>query len=196
MTESIRSATGTLRALAGALLLALSWGASQALAQAGTADDSLLQQREDRLDPWNQPAGNLPRWDLQSSPPPLQPRAKRHLEFIQAGVPVEYRSLRSPYPQTPKVIEDGGHLYRGNCAACHGPDGRGDGDAGLDLVPSPALLVRLMDVQGSVDEYLLWSIAEGGKPFGTAMPAYRSQLTEDQIWQIVAYMRAGFPQQN
>jgi mono/diheme cytochrome c family protein len=194
MTESIRAGTGTLRALVGILLLALSCGASQALAQAGAADDSLLQQREDRLDPWNQPASNLPRWDLQSSPPPLQPRAKRHLEFIQAGVPVEYRSLRSPYPQAPKVIEDGGDLYRSNCAGCHGTDGRGDGNAGLDLVPSPALLARLMDVQGSVDEYLLWSIAEGGQPFGTAMPAYKDRLTEDQIWQIVAYMRAGFPQ--
>ncbi|MGF1595183.1 MAG: c-type cytochrome [Kiloniellaceae bacterium] len=196
MTDSIRSGIGTLRALAGAFLLALSCGASQAMAQTGTADDSLLQQREDRLDPWNQPADNLPRWDLQSSPPPLLPRAKRHLEFIQAGVPVEYRSLRSPYPQTPKVIEDGGDLYRRNCAACHGTDGRGDGDAGLDLVPSPALLARLMDIQGSVDEYLLWSIAEGGQPFGTAMPSYKDRLTEDQIWQIVAYMRAGFPQQN
>ena len=73
---------------------------------------------------------------------------------------------------------------------------RRDGDAGLDLVPSPALLARLMDVQGTVDEYLLWTISEGGAPFGTAMPAFKNRLTEDQIWQIVAYLRAGFPQEN
>jgi mono/diheme cytochrome c family protein len=44
-----------------------------------------------------------------------------------------------------------------------------------------------------VDEYLLWTIAEGGVQFGTGMPAYREVLTERQIWWIVTYMRAGFP---
>jgi mono/diheme cytochrome c family protein len=138
----------------------------------------------------------VPGWDLQNSPPPLQPRARRHLEFIQAGVPLEYRSVRNPYPQVGKAITGGGTLYGAHCKACHGAAGRGDGDGGLDLVPSPALLSRLMDVQGSVDEYLLWTIAEGGLPFGTAMPAFKDRLNEDQVWQIVAYMRAGFPQEN
>ena len=34
---------------------------------------------------------------------------------------------------------------------------------------------------------------EGGDPFGTEMPAFKDRLTEEQIWQIIAYMRAGFP---
>jgi mono/diheme cytochrome c family protein len=45
----------------------------------------------------------------------------------------------------------------------------------------------------SVDEYLLWSISEGGKDFDTRMPAFRITLSRDDIWKIVAYMRAGFP---
>jgi hypothetical protein len=45
----------------------------------------------------------------------------------------------------------------------------------------------------TVDEYLLWAIAEGGRPFGTAMPAFKDALTREQIWQIITYMRAGFP---
>jgi len=199
MTAATRDVTGRLPPAAAALLLMLLWltQLAPAFAQAGAAaDDSLQRQRGDRLDPWNQPAERLPSWDLQNSPPPLQPRAKRHLEFIQAGVPLEYRSVRNPYPQVGKAITGGGALYRANCVACHGPRGRGDGDAGLDLVPSPALLSRLMDVQGSVDEYLLWTIAEGGLPFSTAMPAFKDRLSEDHIWQIVAYLRAGFPQEN
>ncbi|MGF1631732.1 MAG: c-type cytochrome [Kiloniellaceae bacterium] len=199
MTAATRDATERLPLTAGALLLMLLWltPLAPAFAQTGApADDSLRQQRGDRLDPWNQPADRLPSWDLQNSPPPLQPRAERHLEFIQAGVPLEYRSVRNPYPQVGKAITGGGALYGANCAACHGTAGRGDGDAGLDLMPSPALLSRLMDVQGSVDEYLLWTIAEGGLPFATAMPAFKDRLSEDQIWQIVAYMRAGFPTLN
>jgi mono/diheme cytochrome c family protein len=47
--------------------------------------------------------------------------------------------------------------------------------------------------QRSVDEYLLWTISDGGAQFGTEMPAYKEILTDNQIWQIVTYMRAGFP---
>jgi mono/diheme cytochrome c family protein len=43
------------------------------------------------------------------------------------------------------------------------------------------------------DEYLLWTVSEGGKAFETAMPAFKDSLSEDQIWSIIAYMRAGFP---
>ena len=43
------------------------------------------------------------------------------------------------------------------------------------------------------DEYLLWAISEGGAPFGTDMPAFKDALSQDEIWQIIAYMRAGFP---
>ncbi|GLO76368.1 hypothetical protein MACH18_34480 [Phaeobacter italicus] len=45
----------------------------------------------------------------------------------------------------------------------------------------------------SGDEYLLWAISEGGQRFGTEMPAFREALTEEEIWKIIAYMRAGFP---
>jgi mono/diheme cytochrome c family protein len=63
----------------------------------------------------------------------------------------------------------------------------------LALYPSPALLAHLIRMPDTVDEYLLWAISDGGKPFGTKMPAFKDALTEEQIWQIVTYMRAGFP---
>ncbi len=185
-----------LRAVLGAIavtaLLAVA-DAPAALAQGGAGNP------EDRLtiipglDPWNVEIERLPQWDLENSPPKLEDRAARHREFIQAGVPLEYRSRRSPFPASPGIIAAGGAVYQANCADCHGAKGRGDGDAGLDLLPSPALLGQLMDRQGAVDEYLLWSIAEGGGAFGTAMPAYKETLQEDDIWRVVAYMRAGFP---
>ena len=145
------------------------------------------------MDLWEGDPDALQPWDLEKSPPPLVPRAKRHREYLQAGVPLEYRAHRSPFPAAGAVILDGGRLYAQHCAKCHGSAGLGGGDAGLDLTPSPALLARLMDVQGAVDEYLLWSIAEGGGAFGTDMPAFKNKLSETEIWQIVAYMRAGFP---
>lgn len=190
--------TGKLPLLLGALMLGISCLAvslPQAEAQQVAQTDD-VEKRNPGLDPWNVQIRKGPQWDPKKAPPAVQMRAKRHLEYLQAGVPLEYRSQRSPYPNVPKAIDAGRVVYESNCVACHGARGRGDGDAGVDLLPSPALLSELMDQQGKVDEYLLWSVSEGGAQFGTAMPAFKSRLTENQIWQAIAYMRAGFPPAN
>ena len=95
--------------------------------------------------------------------------------------------------KTPDTVREGGALYAKNCAACHDASGMGHGEAGLALYPSPALLAHLIRMPGTVDEYLLWAISDGGKPFGTKMPAFKDVLAEEQIGQIIIYMRAGFP---
>ena len=87
----------------------------------------------------------------------------------------------------------GEELYTDNCASCHGAQGLGDGQAGRSLEPSPALLRQFVQMPMSGDEYLLWTISEGGERFGTDMPAFEDKLGEEDIWKIIAYMRAGFP---
>lgn len=144
-------------------------------------------------DIWAEERRPVPQWGDEAAAPDYLSRAERHREFMQAGVPVEYRNRTSPYPATTAVIREGGRLYSVHCAACHGATGLGDGKASRDLTPPPALLAYLIDRPRSVDEYLLWSISEGGAQFGTEMPAFKDKLTERQIWQIVVYMRAGFP---
>jgi mono/diheme cytochrome c family protein len=49
-----------------------------------------------------------------------------------------------------------------------------------------------MDQPIAIDSYLLWTISEGGVAFGTKMPAFKNALSKQQIWQVVAYLRAGF----
>ena len=123
----------------------------------------------------------------------LRWRMTRHEAFIRDGVPAAYAGARNPTTRTDDAISEGGALYARECAACHDAAGMGDGDAGNALYPSPALLAHLLRMPQAVDEYLLWAISEGGDPFGTAMPAFKDSLTRDQIWQIITYMRAGFP---
>ena len=159
----------------------------------GMAANELQQELVPGLDLWSQKRKAAPYWESKESTPDLLSRAARHREFMEVGVPVEYRSHASPYPSATMVIQGGGRLYKSYCAACHGAKGLGDGDAGRDLTPSPALLAYMIERRRAVDEYLLWTISEGGKQFGTGMLAFKDTLTDREIWQIVAYMRAGFP---
>ena len=133
-------------------------------------------------------------WNPEILTPMHTQRTERHKTFIQRGVPVEYLNQSSPYPKAGSVIKEGGKVYAKHCVACHGPRGMGDGEAGKDLAPSPALLAYLEKEPQTADSYLLWTITEGGKPFGTEMPAFKDLLSEREIWQVVIYMRAGFPE--
>lgn len=120
-------------------------------------------------------------------------RKERHQIYIDQGVPKAYRDASNPLARIPSVLEAGHELYVENCASCHDAGGQGRGEAGLSLFPPPALLIHLIRLPSRVDEYLIWSIAEGGEPFASGMPAFKDTLDTEQIWQIVTYMRAGFP---
>jgi mono/diheme cytochrome c family protein len=132
-------------------------------------------------------------WRSEQMDQSLRLRLNRHETFLKEGVPAAYRGAQNALAKTPDVVGAGRELYMAKCAPCHGPAGMGRGDAGLALYPSPALLADLVRMPQSVDEYLLWAISEGGAPFGTKMPAFKDALTQDQIWQIITFMRAGFP---
>jgi mono/diheme cytochrome c family protein len=123
-------------------------------------------------------------------------RLVRHRTYMIEGVPEDYQGVASPIGGSDQAILAGAALYATHCAACHGDKGRGGGDAGLTLKPSPALKTYISRRPWAADEYLLWSVAEGGVEFGSTMPAFRDQLTRREIWEIIAYMRAGFPKKD
>jgi len=162
-------------------------------ASPGKAGDESASDLSHELDLWSQERIADYSWDSIAATPNLNSRAKRHREFVAGGIPLEYRSRWNPYPATTKFIRDGGNLYKSHCAACHGATGLGDGEAGRDLTPSPAFLEYMVKRPRAVDEYLLWTISDGGSQFDTKMPAFKDALSDNQIWQIVVYMRAGFP---
>jgi mono/diheme cytochrome c family protein len=144
-------------------------------------------------DMWNPGWMQRPMWDPGHMGPMQQQRMLRHWTFMHQGVPAEYRGQTSTVAPTETTVREGAALYVENCASCHGATGLGDGEAGRALNPSPALLAYMINMPMAVDEYLLWTISEGGKPLGTDMPAFKDSLTKEQIWKIIAFMRAGFP---
>lgn len=145
---------------------------------------------DDRWDPeWTQ----REMWGPGMMTPGQRQRMTRHWTFMHSNIPQEYLNVKNPFAQKPDAIREGGKLYQQKCSSCHGTQGMGDGEIANSLNPSPALLAYLIQMPMAVDEYLLWSIAEGGKAFGTEMPAYKGQLSQSDMWKIITFMRAGFP---
>jgi mono/diheme cytochrome c family protein len=100
-----------------------------------------------------------------------------------APVPAEYGGLTNPLGAD--AAAQGAEVFKTNCETCHGPQGRGDGPAGQSLNPRPRNLAKLQSNAG--DDFLFWRIREG-KP-GTSMVAWKGILTDEQIWQTVAFIR-------
>jgi cytochrome c6 len=84
----------------------------------------------------------------------------------------------------PAVAEDDtATLYKSKCAACHGPDGKGDTAAGKKL---GAKDFHSPDVAKKSDAEL-FDITKKGKD---KMPGYDKKLTDDQIKDVVKYIRS------
>ena len=82
------------------------------------------------------------------------------------------------YDNNANAIAQGQQLYmQMNCVGCHSHGGGGMG---------PALMDDEWRYGGRIDQ-IATTIAEG-RPNG--MPAWRGKLTEDQIWDLAAYVRS------
>jgi len=98
-------------------------------------------------------------------------------------VPAEYAGKTNPL--SADAATGGAKLFQVNCEPCHGAQGHGDGPSGELLDPKPKNLPVLAATVG--DDYLFWRISTG-KP-GTSMAPWTGVLTEEQIWQVVAFIR-------
>jgi mono/diheme cytochrome c family protein len=120
------------------------------------------------------------------APGPLETRAataaKRWLVSRAAA-----REVTKPPAELAALAPIGQMLYRAHCAGCHGLEGREPADAGRWMYPRAADLGS-PDVQRYSDAELFWVIGNGIR--FTGMPGYARILDEDEIWPLVAYVRA------
>src|SRR5262245_23135143 len=98
-------------------------------------------------------------------------------------VPAEYAGQTNPFGA--EAASQGAEVYQTYCASCHGETGKGDGPASASLVPPTRNLTELQQSVG--DDYLFWRISEGKS--GTAMVSWRAILTDEQIWQVLSFIR-------
>ena len=84
---------------------------------------------------------------------------------------------------SPVFAQSGADTYKSKCAMCHGPDGTAATPMGKMMkIPS----FKSPEVVKSSDVSLV-AVTKGGKG---KMPAYNGKLTDVQIKEVVAYIRA------
>jgi len=96
-------------------------------------------------------------------------------------------ATQSLYAQDyPPDLERGKAVYTRLCLSCHGPLGYGDGPAAGSLAVEPANFHRVRSFLKS-DEELLRTI-EHGVVF-SPMHSWRGQLTDEEMQDVLAYVR-------
>lgn len=100
--------------------------------------------------------------------------------------PPEYADKHMPegYWNNPEILEEGKAIFTGqqnldvNCASCHGKDGKPVKAGARDFR-------RTEQMQLYSDSVWFWRISEGVT--GTKMKPWKSKLSEDAIWKVIAY---------
>jgi mono/diheme cytochrome c family protein len=118
----------------------------------------------------------------QDAKPASQPQASQPL----SAVPVDAARKENPVKATAESLARGKKQYGVDCAMCHGKDGAGKGDVGVDMkLPmhdesNPATLKDRTDGE-------LFYIIKNGKD---QMPPEGNRVKEEILWDMVNYVRS------
>jgi Cu/Ag efflux protein CusF len=90
------------------------------------------------------------------------------------------------------MIARGKEIFSAKCAVCHGATGNGKGPGAASLPAQPADLTDARMVAEMSGSYWVWRVSEGGlvEPFrskGSAMPAWKGELSLEDRWAVIAY---------
>lgn len=100
---------------------------------------------------------------------------------------VDVSGVKEPWIASNDMVAHGRHLYKAQCALCHGPGGEGNGPAGAGLNPKPRNLVEGKWKKGGSSLELYDTLTKGLAP--SAMASY-AHLPPNDRWSLVAYVRS------
>ena len=94
---------------------------------------------------------------------------------------------KNPLTSEAKVLAAGKAIFMDKCKRCHGPGGLGDGpDADPDATDND--LTNPKRAARNDDGTVYYKVLNGRKR--PKMPAFKDELTEQQIWTVVTYVQS------
>jgi len=99
----------------------------------------------------------------------------------------QVQAADNPLPFSVATIKRGRQFYTIHCVTCHGIDGRGDTEMREFLKTAPADLTDEKWIYGGHDQALFDAIKSGRDE--RDMPGFKNKLTDQDIWQVVTYLR-------
>ena len=94
----------------------------------------------------------------------------------------------NPIKISVESIRRGEAVFAGYCSGCHGQRADGKGRQAMNLIPKPQNLTNAPFVKYLSDERIFSSVSGGVR--GTSMPAFEFQLSKNQRWDVINYIRS------
>lgn len=99
-------------------------------------------------------------------------------------IPDSFKSMKNPVAQSDASTKAGLAVFTKNCASCHGKAGLGDGVKARTLKDFPGNFSKA-DFQSLADGDIFYRTKTGRGE----MPKYDGKLSDDDIWNVVNYIR-------
>lgn len=128
--------------------------------------------------------------------PPGEPITVHDTEYNLGTADNPYRELETSNPEEfAERLENGRVIYYENCFYCHGDLMAGAGMYAHALNPIPTNFQDPGTIAMLREAFLFWRIAKGapgmpeeGGPWQSAMPAWESFLTEEEMWNVILFL--------
>jgi mono/diheme cytochrome c family protein len=99
--------------------------------------------------------------------------------------PDDAKKVKNPVPPTQETLAAAQQTFSDNCVLCHGEKGLGDGPGAKTIKVKPANFTDPKLQASETDGSLFWKMSNGRGP----MPAWKDELTDQERWQLVNYIR-------
>jgi len=111
---------------------------------------------------------------------------------VKQKITVGGRDWKNPLEDNQENANTGGEHFQHHCMVCHGLDGHATGVPFASKMDPPVSDLSSKNVQDYTDGQLKWIIQNGISPSG--MPGWEGILDDNEMWQLVAYIRHLPPQ--
>jgi mono/diheme cytochrome c family protein len=102
-------------------------------------------------------------------------------------LPADADTKQSPLQVDAKVLATGRSVFKNKCAKCHGAAGLGDGPDADPEHREDMDLTNPSRADRNVDGVVFYKVWNGRRK--PKMPAFKDELTEQQVWSVVAYVQ-------